>query len=295
MLQTRRSSLQQDPAQPDMAPHRLRPAISVRGSVLSAAMVSLLYLMPAPAAAYVVVLKDGTQITTAKAPDRQGDQVILTLQNGNEVSYPASDIDFGKTEEVNAGVNLSNARLLEAGQTRQLDRNETLDVKETTFAELVARRSGGDLARPQKQARPEEREIEELAWQRLPKTPAGIVDFLNLRRESYPDEAVTTEVVRYLRSQGNEEVRVYQGTSEARPMVEILAGSEAAVFKALRDSANCLLQLTDRFPGVTGFDLLLVTDNQVRAGQFTLDPDQASLLATGRLEPPSFFLRYVEF
>ncbi|MCG8455948.1 MAG: hypothetical protein MI919_06660 [Holophagales bacterium] len=266
-----------------------------RGLILAAVLAVGLSLAPAPAEAYVVVLEDGTQITTAKAPVRQGDQVILTLQNGNEVSYPAADIDFAKTEEVNTGVNLSNARLLEAGNTRQIDRNEPVDDGEKTFAELVAERSGGDLALPQNQARPDAREIEEIAWQNLPKTPAGFVDFMNMRRDPFPDEAVTTELVRYLRGQGNEEVRVFVGTQDSRPMVEILAGSEASVFKALRDSANCLLQLTERFPGVSGLDLLLLTETQVRAGQFSLDPEQASLLATGRIEPPAFFLRYVEF
>ncbi|MEO1365716.1 MAG: hypothetical protein AAFX50_00975, partial [Acidobacteriota bacterium] len=68
-------------------------------------------LLASPCAAFLVILKDGKQITAAERYERQGDMVILTLPNGTKASYPAADIDFEKTDDINRGRNLSNARL----------------------------------------------------------------------------------------------------------------------------------------------------------------------------------------
>ena len=89
-------------------------------SLLVSLVVLTAALVAGPAIAYVVILKDGQQITTDGKYERQGDNVILTLPNGTQASYPASDIDFAKTDEVNAGQNLSNARLIEGRKVKQL-------------------------------------------------------------------------------------------------------------------------------------------------------------------------------
>ncbi len=70
-------------------------------------------LLAVPASAYIVILKNGSQITTAKKYEVQGDKVLLTLANGNTASYRASDIDFAKTDEVNRFGTLNNSTLLE--------------------------------------------------------------------------------------------------------------------------------------------------------------------------------------
>ncbi len=52
----------------------------------------------------------------------------------------------------------------------------------------------------------------------------------------------------YLRGQEVDEVRVYQGSKAKRALVEVVAASEASVFKVMKDAANCVLQLDQRFP-----------------------------------------------
>ena len=249
-------------------------------------------LVAFPAAAFVVILKDGEQITTDGKYELQGDMVILTLPNGTTASYPASDIDFARTDALNEGQNLSNARLIEGRKTTQLAEDVVFEDSRKSFAELVSERASGGLALPEQSRRQEEVRSGE---PELPTTNAGFVDLLEMRRDPFQDDEVSSEIVRYMRSQGAQDVRVYRGTADGRPLVEVVATSEASVFKAVRDSANCLVQARGKFSSLTGFDLLLVTDNRVLAGQFSLTPELANELVTGRIEPPNFFLRYVEF
>ncbi|MEO1366059.1 MAG: hypothetical protein AAFX50_02695, partial [Acidobacteriota bacterium] len=185
-------------------------------------------------------------------------------------------------------------RLIEGREAKQLDKESRFEKSQKSFSELVNQRTaGGGLALPQQSRREAEGGAGDI--EALPKTEAGFVDLKQMRRDPLADDALATEITRYMRSQGAQDVRVYRGTGEGRPLVEVVATSEASVFKAVRDSANCLVQLRGKFPSLTAFDLLLLTENQILAGQFSLTPDLANELVTGQIEPPSFFLRYVEF
>ncbi|MEM1203202.1 MAG: hypothetical protein AAGN66_08235 [Acidobacteriota bacterium] len=252
-----------------------------------------LLLFPAAGWAYVVILKDGTQITTEGKYEVKGNQVLLTLPNGTQTSYPSADVDFGKTDEVNRGVNLSGARLIEGGQSVQLSEETRFEDDRKTFGELLNERSSG-LALPEPRVRQATQETAGAAGP--PVTTAGFVDLVGLRREPFENSEILSEVIGYLKGQGNDDVRVFQGSEPGHPLVEIVAASEASVFKSMKDAANCLVQIHERYPSdVTAFDLLLVTDNNIRAGQFSLTPEMANLLVTGQMEAPAFFLRYVEF
>ena len=117
-----------------------------------------------------------------------------------------------------------------------------------------------------------------------------------MRREPYRNSEVTEEVLGYLKGQGVDRVRIFQGTEADRPMLEIVAASEASVFKALKDSASGLVQIHERFPKeVAAFEVVLMTESQARAGQFMLTPELAELLVGERINVSNFFLRYVEF
>ncbi|MEM6796735.1 MAG: hypothetical protein AAF725_22370 [Acidobacteriota bacterium] len=268
---------------------------AARPRLLTALLVGWAILAASPAWSFIVILKDGEQITASKEYKRDGEMVIITLQNGTEASYPAADIDFEKTDRINKGRNLSNARLIDGGEAQQLDKSARFEDEEKTLADLVSEGSSrGGLALPE-QALRERPAAEADALANLPKTSAGFVDLIRLRRDSLGDEALANEIQQYLRSQGTEDARVYRGTSEGRPLLEINTASEASVFKALRDVANCLVQVRGRFDQLEAFDVLLLSGPRLRAGQFSLTPELANELVTGGLEPPEFFLSYVEF
>ena len=241
-----------------------------------------------PAWGYIVFLKDGSQIQTKEKPRVEGDKVYLILPSGTEAFYDASEIDFKKTEEVNV-IDYGTAKLIEGlDKVTTLAEGARFETEDPTFGDYI---SGRSLALPEVRRR--EAVTDEAG---LPTTQAGFVDLMGLKRQPYPSSEITAEVLGYLKGQGVDRVRIFQGTAPDRPLLEIVTASEASVFKALSDSAHGLAQIHERFPKkVAAFELVMMTESQARAGQFVLTPELANLLVTGRLKAPAFFLRYVEF
>jgi len=247
-----------------------------------------LWLAASPALAYVVVLKNGEQLTTRNAPKVEGDQAILVMSNGTTTSMPSSEIDFAKTEELNK-TNLGQATVVGLGTERPIEKKEP--PKQRTVADLIAERRIG-LAPPEQV----EEELDESAATKLPRTSAGYVDLFKFERELYRQAEVTTEVLQYLQGQGLSGTSIYQGTRDGRALLEVSANSEAAVFKALREVSNALIQARERYPDkLQALELILMNDQQVRAGQFVITPERAVEIASGQIEPSTFFLRYVEY
>lgn len=276
----KRSSKNQPKGSPDLFHSLVWPAVT---------LVALAILLAAPVSGYVVVLEDGTQINTAKKYEVKGDRVILTMPNGTETSYTASEVDFERTEEVNRDANLGQARMID---TVEIDVSEGEQPEdEASLSDLAA---GRGLALPEARKRRPEDGGEE--GPTVPETDAGFVDLMRVERVPLEDEEVSEAILTYLGGQGHDDVRVLEGVADGRPLLLMRAGSESQVFDGLRDAANALVQMNERFPErVRAFSLLLATESEVRAGQFTLTPEKADLLVSGRLEPPGFFVRYVEF
>ncbi len=266
--------------------HRSPFLTLLRSRPFGAALIAVL-LMAAPASAYIVFLKDGSQIQTKEKYRIEGDKAILILPSGTPASYDASEIDVEKTEAINV-VDYGTATLIE-GLNKQTRLPKNVRFEEgPTFGDVI---SGRSLALPEVRKRKAKRPEDE-----LPTTRAGFVDLMAFRRSPYPSVEVTAEVLGYLKGQGIDRVRIFQGTETDRPLIEIVAASEASVFKAIKDSANGLAQIHQNFPElVTAFELVLMTESQDRAGQFVLTPELADLLLQDRLSVSQFFLRFVEF
>ncbi|MEL7059741.1 MAG: hypothetical protein AAGN46_06910 [Acidobacteriota bacterium] len=248
------------------------------------------------AIAYVVIFKDGSQILTAEAPEVRGDQVILTLPNGTQNSYRASAVDFEKTEEANAGNRLSNARALEGVGLSEIETNTEPEEPTQTLSDLIGSRRGAAAQRPsaQEQEPPPATTPDQQPAADLPRTPAGFIDLQSIERRSARNSDRANAVVAYLKGRNHPDVRSYEGTLPGRLLLEIGATSEASIFKALTDASNALLQIREQHADLDALEILLIADGS-RAGQFTLTPELANLLAQERLESPSFFVRYVEF
>lgn len=271
----------------------------IRTQPLFVCLILIAALAVAPALGYVVVLKDGSQINTQKAPERQGDKVLLILQSGVRASYSVADVDFEKTEEINQGANLGNARVLDT-KTREVDDGAAEpEERRPTFTDLLGAKQAARAAAERNAPAPEleaEPEIEEPppAAANLAKTPAGFVDLAVMRREQAENLALVGEINTYLTSQGSS-AKVFQGSRPNWLLVEMEAASEGVVFKAIKDVSSCLVQMRQNHPTLEGLELYLQTGNQIRAGQFSLTPERANQLLTGKIEAPAFFLRYVEF
>lgn len=259
-----------------------------RRPLLVAVLLLLGLFAAASANAYIVVLKDGTQILTTKKYELDGERVLLTLRNGTVTFYDASDVDFETTEELNADGGAGGATFIEE---KVIKTEEPIpDDPDVSISDVAGGQTlGVRLPEPKKRKPKVEGEAA------LPRTAAGYVDLLRIEREPYGDAEVASEVQSYLEGQGNR-LTIFEGVDEAQPLLEIRANTESEVFKGIRDSASALVQLSQRFADqVQGFDLLFLTEKDVRGGQFSMTAEQAQLIVSGRLEPQLYFLRYVEF
>lgn len=241
------------------------------------------------AGAYVVVLKDGTQIITAKEYEVDGDRVILRMRNGTTAFYDADDVDFAKTDKLNENGGMGGAKFIE-DKVQTVDSIDA-DIKDPdSLSDIVG---GRGLTLPEHSKR-EVRQTED--GPQLPMTAGGFVDLMRVERAPFDDPEVNQEILTYLEGQGHDHLRVFRGVVENQPLLEVRANTESEVFKGIRDAASALVQIGQRFPDrVQAFDLLFLTEQEVRGGQFSMTAEQAQLIVSGRLEPQLYFLRYVEF
>lgn len=240
------------------------------------------------ASGYVVVLKGGKTIAAREKYRVANGRAIITLPNGTQTFVPADQIDVAKTEEVNrAGYGTA---VILPGAPQELNPSATQPPKEKTLKDLITSREAVPHEAPVNRREKTE------ASGKLLKTKAGYSDLATLPRRPFASAEVTAELQRFFRSQGIEEVQIYQGTQGDRPLLEITAASEGSVFKALTTTANALLRVRDVHPGrVAGFELLLTTPARERAGQFLLTPEMATDLVSKKVEVTSFFVRNVQF
>lgn len=246
----------------------------------------LLMFLVSPVWGYTVVLKDGSQIVTDGKYRIEGEKAILTLPSGTQAFYDAAQIDVARTDELNK-VNYGNARLIEGRKVTQLAEDARIG-EDRSLSELVGRR---ELALPEPRRRDSNRNNERVRY-----TSAGFVDLVALPRKPLANSEISTAIVSYMQGQGVESVKVFAGSAEQHVLMQVVTVSETSVFKALEVAAAGLQQMNERFPSeVAGFELLMLTDEDSRAGQFLLTPELADLLVSKRIETASFFLRYVEF
>ncbi len=72
--------------------------------------------------------------------------------------------------------------------------------------------------------------------------------------------------------------------------------SEATVFRSLEAAADTLVHIRNQFPDqLDAFELLFITSNRDRAGQFLLDTDLAAQLGDKQTDTSEFFIANVQF
>lgn len=240
-----------------------------------------------PAAAYVVVLKDGSKIVAEKEYEIRDGKAIITLPNGTETFIDAAEIDREATEEANRR-GYGKALVIEGSDTRQVKAPEPVERKRT-LADLASSEPRLDRLEPQRR---EDRARGNLAA----RTRAGYTDLSSLSPRPFGDLELAAEVQRFFRGQGIDGVELYQGSKADRLYAEITTNSEASVFRALEVAAEALLAARDSRPGeVTALELFLATPERERAGQFVLTPELARVLVAGEVEASRFYVDHVQF
>jgi hypothetical protein len=244
----------------------------------------LALLLAAPLAAYTIYFKDGHTLQTKGKHKIVNGRAVVTLLNDTQASFDPKDIDEAKTEEMNKR-DLGAAMILDPGTARPPAAPPP--PPRPRLSDFAGTREVGPREQP-------------AARRNAPgpstKTRAGFPDFTTLPRTLYGDAVIAAELRQFFLGQKAEGVEVYEGIQAGRPLVEVKTSSETAVFRALLTGANALLQVRGRFPQkISGLELLMITPEQERAGQFSLTPEMAEDLVARRVGLVSFFLKNVQF
>jgi hypothetical protein len=242
------------------------------------------------ASGYIVYLKDGSTIPAKEKykVDKQG-RAIITLLNGTQSFIPLAQVDVARTDQMNRDG--YGSAVVIPGSPQDITPAPNQSQKDRTLADLIKSREAAPRELPGSR-----RDKGAPAAGRLMKTRAGFNDLSTLPPKPYPHAEIATELQQFFRSQGIEEVEIFEGTQGDRPMLEITTNSEGSVFKALSTAANALLRVRDLYPSKVGaLELLMTMPSRERAGQFVLTPDQASELAAKTVDVGSFFVHNVQF
>lgn len=270
------------------------PSRPLRLSSVLAAL--LIVVLAAPLAAYTIYFKDGSRLIAREKYRVEGEKAYIVLQNGAESVYSASEIDVERTREANQS-NYGTALVLEDGKVKETAIENVPRREQPTLRDLIKSGAAGPSNvpdRPRPDATPEVVQPVEPEPTGPGRTLAGFLDLATLEHRGFADLDLAGELSQeFLRREVND-VHIYQGSTARRPLVEVVAGSEASVFRAIRVAAVGLLELDQRYPGqIEAIELLLVTPKGARAGQFVLTPERVDELRT--LDTPTFYLRYVQF
>jgi hypothetical protein len=261
----------------------LRPAILFLVALLALATLLL------AAAAYTIILKDGSSLIAKQKYTVQNGRAIIVLLNGTETFVALDKIDIPRTDAANRG-GLGTGVLI-PGSPQDVGTVPAQIPRDQTLGDLINKKGAGPREVPGTK-----RDKDQAAAGRLMKTKAGYNDFSALARRPFPHADLTAALQQFFRGQGVEDVEIFEGTAGDHPLVEISANSEGSVFKALNSAAAGLLQIRASFPGrVAAFDVLLTTQSRERAGQFVLTPEMAAELAAKKVEVAAFFVKNVQF
>ena len=241
--------------------------------------------LTAPAFAYTVFLKDGSQILAQQAPTIDGDQAIIVLQSGTRTAIAAAEIDIDRTREANEH-ELGSAMVLEGGEFT----NEPIEP------EPEPKESLSDLARRGRQNTVVNRAPVSRRGVDAGLAPGSVRELSSFARTPYRDLAVLEAIQGTLRSQGVDSAKIYQGTARDRLLIEIETNSEAAVFRSIKVAAGALTHVRSNISAEVGaFELVLATSSRSPAGQFVMTTEDAAAISSGKLEIPSYFIGHVQF
>ena len=258
-----------------------------RPTLLLTSLLSLILVVPLEA--YTIYLKDGSTLVAKEKYRVEDGKALIVLQNGTQTFIAASEIDVEKTESVNRS-NYGTAffideegKVVEAPVT-PTEKQRLTDIASTAESAPTAR----DRA-----TRPEAASKDTADY---PRTPAGFIDLALIPRTPYRDLDISVEISRFLRTLAVSDFKVFQGTAPGRIFLEMVANSEATVFRNIEAAADTLIHLRNQYPDqVDELEILLINSNRDRAGQFLIDNVMAAALGDKSADTAAFFIANVQF
>lgn len=249
-------------------------------------------LLASPLAAYTIYLKNGQTIQAKAKYQIKDGKAYITLYNGTQSFISASEIDVARTDAANKSDYGGNAVILDPGTKASADAPAPVPQQKRLSDMIASKQASRELPGPGRAAAAPVPD----ALRSVGKTRAGYPDFAGMARQPFAQSDVLAELQQFFHSQGIDDVEIYDGTSKDRPLIELTTPSEGAVFRSLGIASNALLHIRDRFPNrIPAFELLMMTPQRERAGQFVLTPDMASGLVARKLDATAFYVQNVQF
>ena len=245
----------------------------------TAVAVLLALVTAVPSMAYTIYLKDGSRIIAREKYVIDGERAIITLENGTQTFLAADEIDVARTDSANTS-NLGDALIFEDGEFVQRGTKET--PKRETLSDLIER--GGATVQGPTRSRGETAPL-----------PVGATNIESAQRLPMRDIELAAAMKQALNDSGLTSAVVYQGTEQGRPLVEVVAESEASVFNGLELVSKALLAVRETHPACDVLELLLTTSEHERAGEFELTAAMAQQIEGKQVELPAFYIEHVRF
>jgi hypothetical protein len=250
----------------------------------------LIAVTAAPIFAYSIYLKDGSRLIAGEEFRIEEDRAIIVLQNGTQTFIDLAEIDIPRTREANknrygTAFVIEDGKLIEAPVTQVEQKQGLTDVSRNTGASPRTRAPATRASAAQAGSASD-----------VQRTASGVVDLSVFPRAPYRNLEISAETSRFLRALGIDQFQIYQGTQAQRAFLEMTANSESSVFRGLEAAADTLLHLRNQYSDqIEVLEVLLISSNRERAGQFVLTAETATDLAERSLDASTFFIENVQF
>ncbi len=254
----------------------------------------VLALVAAPSWAYTIYLKDGTRLIAREKYTVEGDLAILYQPSGTKSSIPFAQVDVKRTEEANLGQLSATAFAIEGGDVTDLKKDTKPVVVKPRIQDLIKSDAAG--IRADRTAAAPAPLLPTAATRAASAAGAKAGAAKSGSRSAFGNVGLAGEMRGFVTARGITAVEVYAGTSPTWPLIVYGTGSEGAVFKALLTGANLLLHFNGARPAeIDGLEIVCESSDGGSGGRFTLTPQQASEIVSGKTEITRFYVENVQF
>lgn len=240
----------------------------------------LVVLLAAPAAAYVIMLKDGSRIVAKEKPNVQGKNWVFVIPSGNRQSIPIAEVDMEKTEKVNAS---GTGDAYDLGDTTTTIQTGSADSRKPSLSEYIKTNKKSEMGQPvvpTPTAAPEGG----FASRPIPgeATGAGAID-----------PVVNDTFTRALEGASIRGARLSPMAQGVR--LQAITDTEQQVFAAIGAVARGLKECRSLGKPLERAELTLGTSAGEGAGKFVMTAEDAESLLNGKTSAPKYFVAAVQF
>ena len=241
----------------------------------------LLLLLPAESRGYTIVFRDDSTLITLERYQTVGTQAWVTLPSGTQTEFPLTEINLEKTEEINR-IGVRRGLVIDRPDTKVLvpPRRSTTE----TIADLVRLHRLLGIGSRNKTPPAE-----------MQRTHAGNLDLFAVDRNTLSTHGFAEALKTNLESLGTIRLRVLDGTTESRLLLDFTTSANKEVFQAIGASARALIETRAQGHDLEALELIMSTPTRIRAAQFVLTPHSAQALVDESITVAEYFVRNVQF